>query len=52
MLPTFLLFAVLAPLLAVAQDDGGISGAQTSAEAAGYSCDSSSVNCQIVIVRV
>ncbi|KAJ7589601.1 hypothetical protein C8J56DRAFT_1049242 [Mycena floridula] len=40
MLPKLLLLVIL-PLLAAAQDDGGISGAQTSADAAGYSCDAS-----------
>ncbi|KAJ7909389.1 hypothetical protein B0H13DRAFT_2192837, partial [Mycena leptocephala] len=40
MLPHVLL-ALIAPLLALASDDGGITGATSSAEAAGYSCDAS-----------
>ncbi|KAJ7608728.1 hypothetical protein FB45DRAFT_1067222 [Roridomyces roridus] len=41
MLP-YVLLALIAPLLALAQgDDGGISGPTTSADAAGYSCDAS-----------
>ncbi|KAJ7760140.1 hypothetical protein DFH07DRAFT_442335 [Mycena maculata] len=38
MLP-YVLLALLAPLLALAGDDGSISGATSSADAAGYSCD-------------
>ncbi|KAJ6617434.1 hypothetical protein B0H10DRAFT_2033369 [Mycena sp. CBHHK59/15] len=38
MLPHVLL-ALMAPLLALAGDDGGITGATSSTEAAGYSCD-------------
>ncbi|KAJ7439981.1 hypothetical protein FB451DRAFT_143851 [Mycena latifolia] len=41
MLPRALLLAFLWPLLALAQDDGSISGATSSAAAAGYSCDAS-----------
>lgn len=38
MLPHVLL-ALIAPLLALAGDDGGITGATSSSSAAGYSCD-------------
>lgn len=40
MLPHVLL-ALIAPLLVLAGDDGGITGATSSTEAAGYSCDPS-----------
>ncbi|KAF7333423.1 Carbohydrate esterase family 4 [Mycena venus] len=40
MLPVAL-FAFMAPLLALASDDGGITGPTSSTEAAGYSCDAS-----------
>ncbi|KAF7369447.1 Carbohydrate esterase family 4 [Mycena venus] len=40
MLPQTLL-ALMAPLLVLAGDDGGLTGATTSADAAGYSCDPS-----------
>jgi hypothetical protein len=38
MLPQVLL-SLIAPLLVLAGDDGGLTGATSSAEAAGYSCD-------------
>ncbi|KAF7302610.1 Carbohydrate esterase family 4 protein [Mycena chlorophos] len=44
MLPRVLL-ALLAPLLVLAGDDGGLTGATSSSEAAGYSCDAS--KCQL-----
>ncbi|KAJ7834246.1 hypothetical protein B0H14DRAFT_3087625 [Mycena olivaceomarginata] len=40
MLPQTLL-ALIAPLLVLAGDDGGLTGATSSTEAAGYSCDAS-----------
>ncbi|KAJ7608729.1 hypothetical protein FB45DRAFT_876987 [Roridomyces roridus] len=39
MLLRSLLLAAVAPLLALAQDDGSVTGATSSAAAAGYSCD-------------
>ncbi|KAK7028474.1 family 4 carbohydrate esterase [Favolaschia claudopus] len=42
---SYFLLAFLTPLLALASDDGGITGPTTSSDAAGYSCDAS--NCKL-----